>query len=102
MDAHRGIEFRIHRSDASRLGGIRRRSFPRSIPTGSKCFVRPALPPPASLAQRQQNLRGFQIDVGLRQFAKQGVGFLFFLQRFVEQRGGVLHAELQRPSFQRP
>ena len=52
-------------------------------------------------ARRRRNSRGFQIDLRLRQLAEQGIGLPLFLKRLVEERRGIFHAELRRPSLQR-
>jgi hypothetical protein len=51
--------------------------------------MREAGPIAAARARGQPALSGFLVDGRLREAAQQGVGLLFFLQRFVEQADRV-------------
>ena len=43
--------------------------------------------------------RGFEVDLLLRELAKQRVGFLLFLERLLQERRRVFQAELRRPGL---
>ena len=48
----------------------------------------------------QIHSRDFEIDLLLRELAKQRIGFLLFLERLLEERCCILQAELRRPGLQ--